>query len=136
LTADKPLARVLPLGLPEWRSDPRVGELTTSGGRLQLVHERPGKNLSCPLFIDLDPKRLGKDCTWRQLTVAQSLEIQPHDVAVGYRIQCGKCQWLVYRSQSAPANRTVLGYNLSIEGVIGRFLSPSGEVEELLQVEG
>ncbi|MDZ4658821.1 MAG: hypothetical protein SH868_14695 [Bythopirellula sp.] len=136
LMADKPLAKVLPLGLPEWRIDPRVGELTSAGEQLQLVQERPGKNLSCPLFIDLDPKRLGKDCTWRQLTVAQSLEIQPHDVAVGYRIQCGKNQWLVYRSQAAPANRTVLGYNLSIEGVIGRFLSPSGAVEELLQVEG
>ncbi len=136
LTTNKPLAKVLPLGLPEWRTDPRVGELTSAGERLQLVQQRAGKNLSCPLFIDLDPKRLGKDCTWRQLTVAQSLEIQPHDVAVGYRIQCGKCQWLVYRSQAAPANRTVLGYNLSIEGVIGRFLSPSGAVEELLQVEG
>jgi hypothetical protein len=136
LVAGIPLAKVLPLGLPEWRTDPRIGELSAVGEQLQVVHERPGKNLSCPLFFDLDPKRIGKECTWRQLTVAESLVIQPHDVAVGYRIQCGKAQWLVYRSLASPANRTVLGYNLSIEGVVGRFLSPSGAVEELLQVEG
>ncbi len=136
LVAGMPIARVMPLGLPEWRTDPRIGELTLADGQLQVVHERPGKNLSCPLFFDLDPRRLAKPCTWRQLTVAQSLEIQPHEVAVGYRIQCGKAQWVVYRSLAAPANRTVLGYNLSIEGMVGRFLAPSGEVEELLQVEG
>jgi hypothetical protein len=136
LVAQDPVAKVLPLGLPEWRLDPRIGELSAVNGALVLTHDRPGRNLSCPLFIDLDPKRIGKDCTWRQLTVAQSLEIQPHDVAVGYRVQCGKAQWLYYRSQAAAANRTVLGYNLSIEGMVGRFLSPSGEVEELLQIEG
>jgi hypothetical protein len=136
LMGDRPLARVLPLALPEWRVDPRIGELSSADGQLQLVEERPGKNLSSPLFFDLDPKRLTKSCTWRQLTVAESLEIQPHDVAVGYRIQCGKKQWLVYRSQVPAANRTVLGYNLAIEGMIGRFQSPSGEVQELLQIEG
>lgn len=136
LMANKPMARVLPIALPEWRIDPRIGELTSIDGQLQLVEDRPGKNLSCPLFFDFNSKRLNKACTWRQLTVAQALEIQPPDVAAGYRIQSGKDQWLVYRSQAAPANRTVLGYNLSIEGVIGRFRSPSGEVEELLQVEG
>jgi hypothetical protein len=136
LVGKEPVAKILPLGLPEWRIDPRIGELSAVNGALVLIHDRPGSNLSCPLFIDLDPKRLSKACTWRQLTVAESLEIQPHDVAVGYRVQCGKSQWLYYRSQAAAANRTVLGYNLSIEGVVGRFLSPSGEVEELLQIEG
>jgi hypothetical protein len=136
LIGDRPLARVLPLALPEWRTDPRIGDLSSADGLLQLVEERPGKNISCPLFFDLDPKRFSKPCTWRQLTVAEALEIQPPDVAVGYRIQCGKKQWVVYRSQAPAANRTVLGYNLSIEGMIGRFLSPSGEVQELLQIEG
>jgi hypothetical protein len=136
LMGERPLARALPLALPEWRTDPRVGELNSAEGKLQLVEELPGKNLSCPIFFDLDTKRLHKPCTWRQLTVVEALEIQPHDVAVGYRIQSGKKQWLVYRSQAPAANRTVLGYNLSIEGMIGRFLSPSGEVQELLQIEG
>lgn len=136
LVANKPLARVLPVALPEWRSDPRIGELTQEGDWLQLTQERPGKRLACPLVIDLAPARLDKQCTWRQLTVAQSLEIQPHDKAVGYRVQCGKAQWLIYRSLDAPMNRSVLGQNISVESLVGRFLAPGGEVEELLQVEG
>ncbi|TWU20898.1 hypothetical protein [Bythopirellula polymerisocia] len=136
LEAIKSIGRVLPLALPEWRTDPRIGELKQVGDQLQLSQDRPGRRLACPLFIDLDPSRLGKPCTWRQLAVAQALELQPHDVAVGYRAQFGKSQWLIYRSLSAPANRTVLGQNTSVEYLIGRFLAPGGEVEELLQVEG
>jgi len=136
LTAGKKVARVLPLALPEWRVDPRVGELTVDKGHLQLEQQRSGNHLACPLFIDLKRSRSAKPCTWRQLTVAQDLEIQPHDVAVGYRAQCGKDQWLIYRSLAAKANRTLLGQNLSSECMIGRFLAPSGEVDELLEIEG
>lgn len=136
LKAGKATSRVLPLALPEWRTDPRIGELTASDGKLQLAQERPGRNLACPLLIDLDKSRAKKQCTWRQLTVAQALEIQPHDVAVGYRAQCGKDQWLIYRSLDEPANRTLIGQNLSLECLVGRFLAPSGEVDELLEVEG
>jgi len=67
--------------------------------------------------------------------VAQSLEIQPHDVAVGYRAQCGKDQWLIYRSLVEPANRTLLGQNLSSECLVARFLAPEGEIDELLEIE-
>ena len=135
LVAGKPIARVLPLALPEWRLDPRVGQLIDSEGRLQLEQERDGKNISCPILIDLKKSRAGKPCTWRQLTVAQSLEIQPHDVAVGYRAQCGKQQWLYYRSLAESANRTVLGQNLSLECLVARFLAPEGEIDELLEIE-
>ncbi len=135
LTAGKTLARVLPLALPEWRSDPRVGQLTANNHRLQLEQEREGQSLACPLLIDLDRSRAKKPCTWRQLTVAQSLEVQTPDVAVGYRAQCGKDQWLVYRSMTEPANRTLLGQNLSNECLVARFLPESGEVDELLEIE-
>jgi hypothetical protein len=135
LGTHKPVARVLPLALPEWRSDPRVGKLLESSGHLQLEQGREGKNIACPLLIDLKKSRAGKPCTWRQLTVAQSLEIQSHDVAVGYRAQCGKQQWLIYRSLAEAANRTLLGQNISVECVIARFLAPSGEIDELLEIE-
>jgi len=135
LIAGKTVARVLPLALPEWRADPRVGKLTSSNGRLQLEQEFSGKNIACPLLIDLNRSRSKKPCTWRQLTVAQSLEIQPHDVAVGYRAQCGKNQWLIYRSLVEPANRTLLGQNLSNECLVARFLAPEGEIDELLEIE-
>ncbi len=136
LVAKRPVARVLPLALPEWRVGPRVGELTTSDGQLQLMQRREGRNLACPLFIDLKKSRASKPCTWRQLTVAQSLEIQSQDVAVGYRAQCDKQQWMIYRSLDEPANRTLLGQNLSIECLVARFLAPSGEIDELLEIEG
>lgn len=136
LSTDKPIARVLPLALPEWRSDPRFGQLTSRDGWLQLEQQRPGKNLACPMFIDLHRPRAGKPCTWRQLTVAESMEILPHDAAVGYRAQCGKQQWLIYRSLAPPANRTLLGQNLSTEFLAARFLAPAGEIDELVEIEG
>lgn len=136
LTAGKTVARVLPLALSEWRVESHFGELTVDKGHLQLEQQRPGKNLACPLLIDLKRSRASKPCTWRQLTVAQSLEIQPHDIAVGYRAQCGKDQWLIYRSLAAKANRSLLGHNLSSECLVGRFLAPAGEVDELLEIEG
>ena len=135
LRTDRPLGRVLPLALPEWRLDSRCGELSATDDGLQLIQQRVGHNLACPLLIDLDRSRASKQCTWRQLTVAESLEIQPHDVAAGYRAQCGKQQWLFYRSLAAPANRSLLGQNISCECVVARFLAPAGEIEELLEIE-
>ena len=86
------------------------------------------------MFIDLKTRRFDKELTWRNLTVGERLEIQPGDVAVGYRVQVGRRQWVIYRSLAPPANRTVLGQNLSTEFFIGRFL-PNGETEELIQVQ-
>ena len=57
LVTDKPVGRVIPLALPEWRTDPRHGELAELDGRLQLAQHRAGKNLACPLLIDLNPAR-------------------------------------------------------------------------------
>ncbi len=132
----KPLGRILPLALAEWRTDPRFGELAEVDGSMRLAQQRVGRNLACPLLIDLDAGRSKKQCTWRQLTIAQNLEIQPHDVASGFRAQCGKDQWLFYRSLTDTANRSLLGQNLSCECVVARFLAASGEIEELVEIEG
>jgi len=136
LSVDKPIARVMPLALPEWRIDPRVGSLSSSGGQLQLEQQQQGRNIACPLFFDLQKRRVPKQSTWRQLTVAESLEIQPAEVAVGYRVQSAKRQWMIYRSLAAKANRTLMGQNTSSECLVARFLSPAGELDELLEVEG
>lgn len=134
LSRGKPVAGVLPLALPEWRVESHAGELSEEGGALRLTQHAGGQRACAPLFIDLRPKRFAKQRTWRQLTVAQSLKKVGPDVAVGYRVQSGPDQWLVYRSMQAPANRTVLGQNLSSECLIGRFL-PSGEVDEYIEVD-
>ena len=47
---------VLPLALPEWRVDPRVGQLSDVGGGLCLQQAAAGTRLYAPLLIDLDPQ--------------------------------------------------------------------------------
>jgi hypothetical protein len=128
--------RILPLALPEWRIDPRMGELASVDNSLRLAQSTQGRSMACPLFLDLKSSRAGKPCTWRQLTIAELLVIQPPDVAVAYRVQCGKKQWVIYRSQARPGNRTFLGQNTAHEFYAARFLAPDGAVEELIQVEG
>lgn len=131
-----PLARVLPLALPEWRIDPRVGDLSLSDCRLRLQQRTRARAMACPIFFDLSRQRAQQPCTWRQLTIAEWLVIQPPDVAVAYRAQSGDRQWVVYRSQAPRANRTFMGQNLSSEFLVARFLPNKGTVKTLAEVEG
>jgi hypothetical protein len=125
---------VLPLALREWRADPRSGELVDGGGHLTLTQEAHGRALCCPLFLDLNRKRVKKERTWRQLTIGESLEIVPHDAAVGFRAQSGPDQWIVYRSLGPAGNRTVLGQNIAGEFSAGPFLA-SGKYKEWIEIE-
>jgi hypothetical protein len=127
-------AMVFPLSLPEWRIDKRLGELSVNQHRLELQQGMTAASLYAPLWIDLDPRRQLKSFTWRQLTVAEERRIVPRDVAVGYRVQFGKKQWLVYRSLTPPRNRTVLGHNLATDFLIARF-GRDGSVKTLIEVE-
>ena len=134
LLGDKPMALVLPLALPEWCASPCSGSLTATVGRLELRQAAEGKSMFAPLFFDLVPRRMTRRLTWRQLTIAESLEIQPQEVAVGYRVMVGKDQWLIYRSLTEAANRTLLGHNLSTEMLIAQF-DRDGEVVSLMEIE-
>ncbi|MHB8902693.1 MAG: hypothetical protein ACYC6Y_28370, partial [Thermoguttaceae bacterium] len=87
-----------------------------------------------PLFLDLNARRMRRPGTWRRLTVAQSLEIVPANVAAGYRVMVGGQQWLIYRSLAAAANRTLLGHNLATEMLVARF-DKAGEVQPLIEIE-
>jgi hypothetical protein len=127
-------AAVLPLSLAEWRADSRPGDLSEVGQFIELSQQRLARRMSVPLWLDLDAARARHERTWRQLTVAQQLARQPHDVAVGYRVQSGSDQWLVYRSLAPAANRTVLGQNLASECFVARF-KQTGEAEELIEIE-
>ena len=128
------LARVVPPALPEWRDDHRHGSLYPADRCLKLGMHTNARNLCCPLFLDLNPRRLKKPCTWRQLTVSESLQIQSADVAVGYRVQCGHSQWLIYRALAARANRTFLGQNVSTDYLLARF-HRDREIESLVEIE-
>lgn len=134
IVAGKTHAAVLPLALKEWRADPRGGSLIEANGCLTLTQEAHGRALCCPLFFDLQRKRATKERTWRQLTVAESLEVLPRDVAVGFRAQSGRDQWLFYRSLGPAGNRTVLGQNIAGEFSAGRFLE-NGKYKEWIEIE-
>jgi hypothetical protein len=129
-----PMARVMPLALPEWRGDAHMGELVSTSPHLELRQGAERRRLFAPLFFDLDARRLKRRFTWRQLSVAQSMQGCPADMAVGYRVAVGKEQWLIYRSLGETGNRTVLGHNLSTETLLARF-DKSGEVESLVEIE-
>lgn len=130
----KRLARILPAALPEWRAEFCSGEFFQKEEQLVLQQAAEGRNLYAPLWLDLSPTRVRRECTWRRLTVGENLEVQPRDVATGYRVQCGKEQWLVYRTLSPKASRTVLGQNFAVDFVLCRFLS-SGKIEDIVEIE-
>lgn len=148
LVDGKRRALVMPLGLSEWRVGPASGTFRAvdakAGGEtepteaegLRLETRMAGQGrLYAALWFDLDRKRIARERTWRQLTIAESLRIlDPHEAA-GYRIQSGDDQWLVYRSLSGQRNRTLLGKNLVSDFFCGRFDASDGFVEELIAVD-
>ncbi len=129
------LANVVPLSLPEWRSDGRrSGSLQSNDGGLCLQVSRPAQRLYVPLMLDLEPWRIKRELTWRQLAVGHNLVPQTPDVAVGYRVQFYKQHWLIYRSLAERASRTVLGQNIYSEFVFSRF-NRGGDSETLIEIE-
>jgi hypothetical protein len=134
LLDEKALASVLPLAMPELQSVPASGGLSAVDGGLQLHHTAEGAALFAPLFFDFERRRFRRPALWRQLTVAEFWQVQPADVAVGYRIATGKEQWLFYRSLTKQGNRSVLGHNISNEMILGRF-DREGEVQALIEIE-
>jgi hypothetical protein len=111
-----------------------VGSLEGTAAGLELRQTMTGTALYAPLWIDLERRRVARPRTWRQLTVGEDRRKQPRDIAVGFRVQVGKEQWLVYRSMTPAANRTVLGHNLVSEFLIGRF-TRKGEVSSLVEID-
>jgi hypothetical protein len=129
-------AALLPLGLSEWRKGTSSGqlEIDRENHSIKLTMQGRGR-LDCSMALDLDPKRMTAARTWRQLTVAESLRAVTRDVAVGYRIQSAVSQWIIYRSLASPANRSVMGKNLSIDYFAGRFDAAEGTFEDLVSIE-
>jgi hypothetical protein len=127
-------ALVLPLSIPEWKAERRGGSLLSEKDGFKLKMSSGGPGLYAPLFIDLSPKRSQKPRTWRQLTVAQNMEIVGPETAAAFRIQIGRKQWLLYRAISSKGIRTYLGENFGGEFVFSQF-DRDGTVTELLRIE-
>ena len=118
--ACRPLAQVLPLGMPEWRAEQRwrveddcrgSGTSAKHGGTAALrpLVSRP-RPQPIPPPHDLAATHRGR--------IARA-------AAVGHgrrvRIAVGDRQWIIYRSLAARGNRTLLGHNLATESLIARF---------------
>lgn len=126
---------VMPLALPEWKSQSHLGHLSQTALGLTLSQSGSGGGLYAPLLFELSGRSsLARRCTWRQLTVAEQRRNLTPSTAVGYRVQLHRRQWLLYRSLTPPANRTVLGQNLISEFLFAEFRS-DGTVQNLLEVE-
>lgn len=125
---------VIPPALNEWKADRSGGQLSFAEDHFSMEVTRKGRSLYVPTFIDLSPKRSLKPRTWRQLTVAENLEIVGQDTAVAYRVHVGKKQFVFYRSMAEPQNRTFFGENVNTEMFLGR-LEKDRSMTELVQIE-
>lgn len=133
LAAGKRRLLVLPLALPEWRSDARRGELAGGAGVLQCSLVASGTCLYAPLWIDLSRSRRARPFTWRRLTVAQQRQNLASDAAAAYRVQVGRRQWLFYRPLANQGVHSVLGQNVHGSFLTARF-HRSGKTRPLLDL--
>ena len=129
----KTCASILPVSLSEWRSERSDSELSITDGMMSYSKSGSGNNLYFPVVLDLDPKRCRKPLTWRQLTVAEKLDIVPNAVASAFRVHVANQQWIIYRSMAETANRTFLGQNLNVEFFVGT-LEEDGTSNEIISV--
>lgn len=126
---------VLPLAQPEWKRQPSLGELSEEGESIILVHKEESQRLYSPLVFAIKKKHQELPYTWRQLTVAEELQIIKREVAVAYRVQIGKEHWVAYRSLTPATRRTAVGMHLNSEFYAGRLDTSDGTYEALIQVD-
>jgi hypothetical protein len=127
-------ATLLPLSLPEWRRQPSHGLLSSSSGKLTLTHEVHGRRLYSPVMIVPPKPGRSQPFTWRRLTVAEDLQIQPMEVAQAYRVQVGKEQMVLYRSLAPVVRRSALGLHLNSEFYCGRFDPDDVAYESIVEI--
>ena len=101
---------------------------------LSLQCDATAKNLYNPLVVSLRGIANTPAYTWRQLTIAEELKIQPREIAEAYRVQVNRDQWIFYRSLTPCARRTVMGLHLNTEFYAGRFSSQDGLFEPVVEV--
>lgn len=131
----KPLALVIPLSASEWRVGPTNASLRqTEDNHLLLSTEGNGR-LCAPIWMDFQKRRFNRPRTWRNLTVAENLRTCKPNEAVGYRVQAGSEQWMIYRSLTESTSRTVLGKHLIADFFSSRFDTGDGGHEVLLKVD-
>ncbi|HAC90308.1 MAG TPA: hypothetical protein DCF63_06695 [Planctomycetaceae bacterium] len=127
---------VLPLFLPEWQTAMSTGSLTCEASQLVIQNSSAGgRSIYSPVAISLCNRTNKQAYTWRQLTVAEDLRIVRRDEAVGYRIQLGKHQLMIYRNLDQVRRRTLLGVHTLCDFYLASFDKDSGQPETLVEIE-
>ena len=132
--ATQTVGLLLPIAFPEWQRSPQIGSFRGSEGRIVLETRSDQPRIYNPLVVAL--RGIGKTppLTWRNLTIAQDLELVGKDVAQAFRLQIGKEQWVLYRSLTPRIRRTVMGLHLNTEFYAARFQASDGSYEPLIEV--
>jgi hypothetical protein len=125
---------VLPLAMPEWKRGFSGGSLEQSGGKIHLKMSANAQAIYSPLALPLKNLNRPTSFTWRQLTIAEDLQIQPREKAEAYRLQINRDQWVFYRSLTPCIRRTVMGLHLNTEFYTGRFCAQDGQFESMVEV--
>ena len=131
---EQTVALLLPVAMPEWRRSPSHAKMGFSDSTLYLQCDTQSKNLYSPLVMSLRGNERPQAFTWRQLTIAEELQIQPRNIAEAYRVQVNRDQWVFYRSLTPCTRRTVMGLHLNTEFYAGRFSRSDGEFEPIIEV--
>lgn len=117
-----------------FRSIALNGTMDSQDSMLRVQHQSTGQAFFVSMFFDLKSTRLSKPFLCQQLTVGEDRQPVPAERAVGYRIQRAQEQFLLYKSMTAQANRTVLGHNLIDDLCFARFHRKDG-VKPLVAVQ-
>ncbi len=128
-------AMLMPISAGEWRVGPSAATLSSSEDHCLVLTGEGRGSLYCPLWIDFSQRRFKRKRTWRQLTVVHDLKICPKNDAVGFRVQVGSEQWMVYRTLGQPRTRSVLGKHLIADFFASRFDPTDGDHDALVTVD-
>lgn len=127
------LARLVPLWLPQLRTESALGGLEQRDRDLILRAAGAGRRLYLPLFLDWHPRRSRRSAEWRSLTVSEGRRVVPSETAAGFRVRLGNDQWLLYRSLARRAVRALLGHQTRHQFMFGSF-DRNGDVDPLVEI--
>lgn len=135
LSDGKRRAMVIPLSASEWRVGETSATLKQTDDQHLLLSAQGKGRLYTPLWFDFGQRRFKRKRTWRQLTVADNLSLCRKDEAVGFRVQVGSEQWMIYRSLGEARCRSVLGKHLIADFFASRFDASDGNHDALVTVD-
>jgi hypothetical protein len=129
-------ALLVPLASGEWRRQPSAHQVNVEDGWICIQHQSESQNLYAPLALAIRREHLNVPLTWRSLTVAENLQLVSPDVAVGYRLQLDRAQWLFYRSLGTSVPRSFLGCHTAADFCACAFDYKTGNTDSLIEVSG